>query len=65
MWQAGGSARPFRRKRFGVRLCWELEEPKGPKMSGQVLEVGYAAPDVNVPADIALVEAALMELMEL
>ena len=24
-------ARPFRRIRFGVRLCWELEEPKGPK----------------------------------
>jgi len=24
-------ARPFYRTSSGVRLCWELEEPKGPK----------------------------------
>ena len=33
-------ARSFYRIISGVRLCWELEEPKGPKRSG--LRVGLA-----------------------
>jgi len=32
-------ARPFYRTISGVRLCWELEEPKGPK--GPKLEVQF------------------------
>jgi len=28
---------PFYRTSSGVRLCWELEEPKGPKGRGRLL----------------------------
>ena len=30
----GQEAWPFYRKKSGVRLCWELEEPKGPNAGG-------------------------------
>ena len=32
---------PFYRTSSGARLCWELEEPKGPKGGDQVKERGW------------------------
>ena len=34
---------PFHRTRSGVRLCWELEEPKGPKIDVAVTITRRAA----------------------
>mmetsp|Transcript_54615 Transcript_54615/g.129222 ORF Transcript_54615/g.129222 Transcript_54615/m.129222 type:complete len:136 (-) Transcript_54615:209-616(-) len=46
-----------------LEKCESLEQlrPLAAGWTIKVLEVGYAAPDVNVPSDIALVEAALRE----
>ena len=48
---------PFYRTISGVRLCWELEEPKGPKGAGLHQEDGAAHGESKCkPSDTLLVE---------
>ena len=39
---------PFYRTISGVRLCWELEEPKGPKGPSAPISAGFVLGQVNL-----------------
>ena len=41
---------PFYRTSSGVRLCWELEEPKGPKGPASTLGGPFNEERLNLPA---------------